>query len=39
MNISGKVNRTSAAVMQSQMLPPLLEAAREISRRVPVGTR
>ena len=39
LNISGQVNRTSAAVMQSQMLPPLLEAAREISRRVPVGTR
>ena len=39
LNISGQVNRTNAAVMQSQMLPPLLEAAREISRLLPRGPR
>lgn len=33
-NISGQVNRTSARVMQETMLPPLREAAREISRRL-----
>ena len=32
LNISGQTNRTSAKVMQDTMLPPLLAAAREISR-------
>jgi len=32
LNISGQANRTSAKVMQESMLPPLLEAARSISR-------
>jgi len=32
LNISGQANRTSAKVMQETLLPPLLEAARTISR-------
>ncbi|MDO9354359.1 MAG: IclR family transcriptional regulator C-terminal domain-containing protein, partial [Solirubrobacteraceae bacterium] len=32
LNISGQANRTSAKVMQDTMLPPLLEAAAQISR-------
>lgn len=32
LNISGQANRTSARVMQDTMLPPLLAAARAISR-------
>ncbi|WP_077002140.1 IclR family transcriptional regulator [Variovorax sp. KK3] len=32
LNISGQANRTSAKVMQDTMLPPLVEAADEISR-------
>jgi IclR family pca regulon transcriptional regulator len=32
LNISGQTNRTSAKVMQDTMLPPLLAAAKEISR-------
>ena len=31
LNVSGQANRTSARVMQSDLLPPLLEAARQIS--------
>ena len=31
LNISGQANRTSAKVMQDNMLPPLLAAARQIS--------
>ena len=34
LNISGQANRTSAKLMQESMLPPLLEAARAISRLV-----
>jgi len=32
LNISGQANRTSAKLMQETMLPPLLDAARSISR-------
>lgn len=32
LNISGQANRTSAEVMQATLLPPLLQAARTISR-------
>lgn len=31
LNVSGQANRTSARVMQSEFLPPLLQAARQIS--------
>lgn len=31
LNISGQANRTSAKVMQDNLLPPLLAAARRIS--------
>lgn len=31
LNLSGQANRTSARMMQEQLLPPLLEAARTIS--------
>lgn len=34
LNISGQANRTSAEVMQAQMLPALLQAARAISQRM-----
>lgn len=34
LNISGQANRTSAEVMQAQMLPALLQAARAISQRL-----
>ncbi|MBS7780275.1 IclR family transcriptional regulator C-terminal domain-containing protein [Acidovorax sp. CCYZU-2555] len=34
LNISGQANRTSAEVMQTQMLPVLLQAARAISQRL-----
>jgi IclR family pca regulon transcriptional regulator len=32
LNISGQANRTSAKIMQDSMLPPLLAAAKTISR-------
>ena len=31
LNVSGQANRTSARVMQAELLPPLLQAARQIS--------
>lgn len=34
LNISGQANRTSAEVMQEQLLPALLQAARAISQRL-----
>jgi len=34
LNVSGQANRTSAAVVRQTMLPPLLEAAQQISRLV-----
>jgi len=34
LNISGQANRTSAEMMQTQMLPVLLQAARAISQRL-----
>jgi len=37
LNISGQANRTSAEMMQTQLLPPLLKAAETISRLL--GTR
>ncbi|MES2412455.1 MAG: IclR family transcriptional regulator C-terminal domain-containing protein [Pseudomonadota bacterium] len=36
LNISGQANRTSAKTMQETMLPPLLSAAKEISRMLAV---
>ncbi len=37
LNISGQANRTSAEMMQTQLLPPLLKAAETVSRLL--GTR
>jgi len=34
LNVSGQANRTNAAVVRQSMLPPLLEAAQQISRLV-----
>jgi len=34
LNVSGQANRTSAAVVRQTMLPPLLQAAQQISRLV-----
>lgn len=36
-NITGQANRTPVRVMQETMLEPLLEVAREVSRRLPPG--
>ena len=36
LNISGQANRTSARIMQETMLPPLLSAAKDISRMLTV---
>ncbi|MDB5732472.1 MAG: IclR family transcriptional regulator [Variovorax sp.] len=39
LNVSGQANRTSAAVMRSAMLPPLLAAAAAVSRSVAADGR